>query len=56
MDADEAARRILRGVAAGRRRVAFPRWVALLARGTGALPPRLSGALLGRADGKDSAR
>ena len=53
MEADEAARRTLRGVAAGKRRVAFPRWVALLARGTGALPPRLGGVLLGRAEGKE---
>ena len=55
MDADEAARRTLRGVAADKRRVAFPRWVALLARGTGALPPRLAGVLLGRAEGKERA-
>lgn len=55
MDADRAAAIMLRGIAAGRRRVAFPRWVALLARGAGALPPRFSGALLGRAEGKDQA-
>lgn len=55
MDADRAARVMLRGVAAGRRRVAFPWWVAALARLTGALPPGLSGALLSRAPGKEPA-
>jgi NAD(P)-dependent dehydrogenase (short-subunit alcohol dehydrogenase family) len=53
MDADRAARIILRGIAAGRRRVVFPWWVAAAARLVGLLPPRLSGALLGRVPGKD---
>ena len=52
MDADRAAAIILRGIADGRTRVAFPWWVAALARFTGLLPPRLSGALLSRAPGK----
>jgi len=52
MDAERAAGIILRGVAAGRVRLAFPWWVAGAARLTGLLPPRLSGALLGRAPGK----
>jgi short-subunit dehydrogenase len=46
MDADRAAGIILRGVAAGRRRVVFPWWIGLAARILGMLPPRLSGALL----------
>ncbi len=53
MDADRAAAIILRGVAAGRRRVAFPWWLAALARLTGALPPAWSTALLARAPGKE---
>jgi NAD(P)-dependent dehydrogenase (short-subunit alcohol dehydrogenase family) len=44
MDADRAAGIILRGVAAGRVRVAFPWWIALMARLAGALPPRWLGA------------
>ena len=52
MDADRAAAIILRGVMAGRRRVAFPWWMAALARLTGALPPAWSTALLARAPGK----
>ena len=46
MDADRAARIILRGIAAGRRRVVFPWWMGIAARIAGLLPPRLSGALL----------
>jgi len=46
MDADRAAGIILRGIAAGRRRVVFPWWIGLAARILGLLPPRLSGALL----------
>jgi short-subunit dehydrogenase len=41
MDADRAARIILRAVAAGRTRLAFPWWMALAARTAGMLPPRL---------------
>jgi NAD(P)-dependent dehydrogenase (short-subunit alcohol dehydrogenase family) len=52
MDADRAAAIILRGIAAGRVRIAFPWWVAGLARLTGLLPPRLAGVLLSRAPGK----
>jgi hypothetical protein len=39
MDADRAARIILRGVAAGRVRVVFPRWMGLAARTAWLLPP-----------------
>ena len=52
MDADRAAGIILRAVAAGRRRVAFPWWVAGLARLVGALPPVWSTALLAKPPGK----
>jgi short-subunit dehydrogenase len=52
MDADRAAAIILRGIAAGRVRVAFPWWVAAAARFGGLLPPRLSGRILSRAPGK----
>lgn len=52
MDADHAAALVLRGVAAGRRRVAFPWWMAALARVAGALPPAWSAAVLSRAPGK----
>ena len=45
MDADRAARIILRGVAAGRLRVVFPWWMGIAARAAGLLPPRLMGAL-----------
>jgi short-subunit dehydrogenase len=51
MDADRAASLILRGIAAGRLRVAFPWWVALAARLVGALPPALGAALLTRGAG-----
>lgn len=54
MDADRAARIMLRGLAAGRRRVVFPWWMGLAARLVGLLPPRLSGALLSIPPGKDS--
>jgi NAD(P)-dependent dehydrogenase (short-subunit alcohol dehydrogenase family) len=46
MDADRAAAIILRGVAAGRVRVAFPWWMALAAQSAGLLPPSLLGRLL----------
>lgn len=52
MDADRAARIILRGIAAGRRRIAFPWWMAAAARLAGLLPPRLTGALLSLPPGK----
>jgi hypothetical protein len=45
MDADRAARIILRGVAASRMRVVFPKWVGLAAGAAGMLPPRVMGAL-----------
>jgi short-subunit dehydrogenase len=45
MDAERAAGIILRGVAAGRVRVAFPWWMALAARLAGLLPQRLLGVL-----------
>ncbi len=52
MDADQAARIILRGIAAGRRRVAFPWWMAGLARLVGGLPPSWATWLLARPAGK----
>jgi hypothetical protein len=45
MDADRAAHIILRGVAAGRVRVAFPWWLAAVARFADLLPPRLFAAV-----------
>jgi NAD(P)-dependent dehydrogenase (short-subunit alcohol dehydrogenase family) len=54
MDADRAAGIILHAVAAGRRRVAFPWWVAGFAKLVGALPPRFSTALLAKPAGKAS--
>jgi short-subunit dehydrogenase len=53
MDADRAARIMLRGIAAGRRRVVFPWWMGVAARLVGLMPPRLSGALLAISPGKD---
>jgi short-subunit dehydrogenase len=53
MDADRAARIMLRGIAAGRRRVVFPWWMGVAARLFGLLPPRLSGALLSIPPGKE---
>lgn len=41
MDAERAARIILRGMAAGRTRLVFPWWMGLAARFAGLLPPRL---------------
>ncbi len=52
MDADRAAGIILRGVAAGRVRVAFPWWMALAARGAGLLPPRALAGLMRGQPGK----
>ncbi len=45
-DADRAASVILRGIAASRVRAAFPWWMALAARLSGLLPPRVLGMLL----------
>ena len=53
MEADRAARIMLRGIAAGRRRVVFPWWMGVAARLVGLLPPRLSGALLSIPPGKE---
>ena len=52
MDAERAARIILRGVAAGRVRLAFPWWMAAAARLADLLPPRLLAALLAGRQGK----
>lgn len=52
MDADRAAAIILRAVAAGRMRIAFPWWIAAASRVMGALPPRLTGAVLAMQPGK----
>lgn len=46
MDPDRAAAIILRGIAAGRVRLAFPWWLGGLARIVGLLPPRLLGKLV----------
>jgi NAD(P)-dependent dehydrogenase (short-subunit alcohol dehydrogenase family) len=46
MDADRAARIILAGVAAGRRRVAFPWYIFAAARLMGLLPPRIIAGML----------
>ncbi len=47
MQPDEAARIILRGVAAGRQRIAFPWWLQACARLGGMLPPALVARLVG---------
>jgi short-subunit dehydrogenase len=52
MEADRAAVIILRGIARGVRRLAFPWWVAAMAKLTGALPPRVSTWILSRPPGK----
>lgn len=52
MDADRAARLILRGLARRRRRIAFPWWLYLAARLAGLLPPWLIGRGLARTPGK----
>jgi short-subunit dehydrogenase len=52
MGADRAARIILRGVAAGRVRVAFPWWMAAAARFADLLPPRWLAALTAGRQGK----
>ncbi|HEX3348634.1 MAG TPA: SDR family NAD(P)-dependent oxidoreductase [Acetobacteraceae bacterium] len=52
MDADRAAGIILRGIAAGRMRIAFPWWMAAGVRATALLPASVVTALLSRAGGK----
>lgn len=52
MDADQAAAIILRGIATGRMRVAFPWWMALAARTGGLLPPGVLAALVRRQPAK----
>ena len=54
MGADRAAAIILRGLVRGRRRIAFPWWMAAAARLAGLLPPALSTRLLGTVAGKDA--
>ncbi len=56
MAADRAARIMLRGVAAGRRRVVFPWWMGLAARLVGLLPLAVSARLLGLAPAKAAQR
>ena len=56
MDADRAARIILRGVAAGRWRVVFPWWMGVLARTLALLPPRVFAALMSVQSGKPALR
>ncbi len=48
MDADRAARLILRGIAAGRRRVVFPWWIGVASRLAGQVPPALMSVILRR--------
>lgn len=55
MDADRAARLILRGLARGRRRIVFPWWMGLAARLAGLLPLAWSHRLFALAPGKDAA-
>lgn len=52
MDADRAARIILRGIAAGRWRIVFPWWMGALARTLALLPPRMFAALMSAPSGK----
>jgi short-subunit dehydrogenase len=54
MDADRAAGIILRGVAAGRARVAFPWWMGLAARLGGLVPPGLVARMAAKLPGKDA--
>lgn len=55
MDAERAASLILRGLAAGRTRIAFPWWLAFGARMLDLLPPELAARLLTWAPGKAAA-
>ncbi|MBV9539041.1 MAG: hypothetical protein JOY70_08935, partial [Acidisphaera sp.] len=52
MEADRAAALILRAIADRRVRVAFPWWVAGVARATALLPPATLARVLGRVRGK----
>jgi short-subunit dehydrogenase len=56
MDADRAAAIILKGIAAGRARIAFPWWMAAAARFGGLLPPRLLASVATAAPGKAALR
>jgi short-subunit dehydrogenase len=56
MPAGRAARIMLRGIAAGRRRVVFPWWMGVAARLAGLLPLGVSARLLGLAPGKAANR
>jgi NAD(P)-dependent dehydrogenase (short-subunit alcohol dehydrogenase family) len=55
MEADRAAAIMLRGMLAGRQRVAFPWWMAAAARLVGLLPAPWTTALLGTQRGKEPA-
>ncbi len=55
MDADRAARIILRAVAAGRIRLVFPWWMGLAARIGALVPPRLVGAFMRKLPAKEPA-
>jgi short-subunit dehydrogenase len=54
MSAERAAGIILRGVSRGRRRIAFPWWMAAAARIAGLVPPAIATRLLNTVPGKDS--
>jgi short-subunit dehydrogenase len=54
MEAEDAARRTLDGIARGRVRVAYPLPLYLMARLVGALPPRWRNAMLGRVPAKQA--
>jgi NAD(P)-dependent dehydrogenase (short-subunit alcohol dehydrogenase family) len=54
MEAGDAARRTLDGIARGRVRVAYPLPLYLMARLVGALPPRWRNAMLGRVPAKQA--
>jgi short-subunit dehydrogenase len=54
MDPERAARIALAGIARGRVRVVFPRWLGAAARLVGTLPPKWSGALLSMQPGKEA--
>lgn len=55
MGAERAAEIALAGIASGRVRVVFPRWLAMTARLVALLPPRTAGALLATQPGKEAA-
>jgi short-subunit dehydrogenase len=54
MEAEEAARRTLRGIAAGKVRVAYPLPLYLVARLVGALPPTLVNGIFARLPAKQA--